>query len=209
MANHIVVQGECFLSIAEKHGFFWETLWNHPENAELKKKRVEPTILYPGDIVFVPQKRLKEVNEPTGQVHKYQLKNVPAKFNIRLLDDDDSPRANLNYVLKIDGEEFTGTTDGNGAIRVSIPPNAKNGKLVLTDENEEYDLLLGQLDPVDKTSGVQARLKGLGYYDGEISQAVNPETEQAVKDFQEEYKLKPTGLIDDAFKSKLKAIYGS
>jgi len=209
MPNHNVVQGDCFLSIAENYGFFWETLWNHPNNAELKTKREDPTILYPGDVVFVPVKRLKEVKESTDQVHKYRMKNVPAKFHIRLLNDDDSPRANLNYVLEIDGQEFTGTTDGNGAISISIPPKAKNGKLVLTDEDEEYDLYLGQLDPIDKNSGVQARLRGLGYYNGETSQAVNPETEQAVKDFQEAYNLEPTGQIDDAFRSKLESIYGS
>lgn len=209
MPNHNVVQGDCFLSIADKYGFFWETLWNHPNNVELKTKREDPTILYPGDAVFVPEKRLKEVSEPTNQVHKFRMKNVPAKFHIRLLNDDDLPRANLNYVLEIDGQEFTGTTDGNGAISVSIPPGAKNGKLVLTDEDEEYDLYLGQIDPIDKNSGVQARLRGLGYYDGETSQAVNPETEQAVKDFQEAYNLEPTGQIDDAFRSKLESIYGS
>lgn len=209
MANHNVVQGDCFLSIAEKYGFFWETLWNHPNNAELKTKREDPTILYPGDVVFVPEKRLKEVSEPTNQVHKFRVKNVPAKFNIRLLDDDDSPRANLNYVLEIDGKKFTGTTDGNGAISISIPPAAKTGKLVLTDQDEEYDLFLGQLDPINKNSGVQARLKGLGYYNGETSQSVNPETEQAVKDFQVAYNIEPTGQIDDAFRSKLESIYGS
>ena len=209
MATHNVVQGDCFLSIAENYGFFWETLWNHPNNAALKKIRKDPTILYPGDVVFVPEKRLKEVSEPTGQVHNFRMKNAPVKFHIRLLDDDGSPRANLNYVLEIDGKEFTGKTDGNGAISVSIPPAAKTGKLVLTGLDEEYDLFLGQLDPIDENPGVQARLKGLGYYNGEISQAMNPETEQAVKDFQEANNLEPTGQIDDAFRSKLKSIYGS
>lgn len=209
MANHNVVQGDCFLSIAENYGFFWETLWNHPNNALLKQNRKDPAILFPGDVVFVPEKRLKEVKESTDQVHKFRMKNVPVKFHVRLLNDDGSPRANLNYVLEIDGQEFTGTTDGNGAISISIPPKAKNGKLVLTDEDEEYDLYLGQLDPIEKISGAQARLKGLGYYNGETSQAVNPETEQAVKDFQEAYKLEPTGQIDDAFRSKLESIYGS
>jgi N-acetylmuramoyl-L-alanine amidase len=60
MPNHNVVQGDCVLSIAEQYGFFWETVWNHPSNAELKKKREDPAILYPGDVVFVPEKRLKD-----------------------------------------------------------------------------------------------------------------------------------------------------
>lgn len=209
MPNHNVVQGDCVLSIAEQYGFFWETVWNHPGNIELKKKREDPAVLYPGDVVFVPEKRLKEVSEPTNQVHKFRMKNAPAKFHIRLLDDDDEPRANLKYILEIDGQEFTGATDGSGAINVSIPPGAKNGKLLLVDENEEYDLALGHLDPVEEIPGVQARLKGLGYYAGESSPAMNPETEQAIKDFQEANNLEPTGQLDDALRNKLESIYGS
>lgn len=212
MPNHNVAQGDCFLSIAEKNGFFWETLWNHANNAELKKKREDPAVLYPGDVVFVPDKQPKEVSEPTNQVHKFRLKNAPAKFHLRLLDDDDAPRANLKYVLEIDGQEFNGKTDGAGAISVSINPAAKNGKLILTneeDETEEYDLFLGHLDPVEEVAGVQARLKGLGFYDGETTSKINPETEQAIRDFQQANDLEPTGELDDALRNKLESAYGS
>ena len=209
MPNHNVEQGDCVLSIAESYGFFWETLWNHPNNKDLKKKREDPAILYPGDVVFVPEKRLKEVSEPTNQVHKFKVKNSPAKFYLRLLNDDGTPRANLKYTLDIDGKEFKGTTDGNGAINISIIPNAKNGKLILVDEDEEYDLFLGQLDPVKEISGVQARLKGLGFYNAETSNEMNAETVQAIKDFQEANKLEITGQIDDALRNKLESLYGS
>lgn len=209
MPNHNVAQGDCVLSIAESYGFFWETVWEHPNNAELKKKRKDPAILYPGDVVFVPDKRIKEVSEPTNQVHKFKLKNSPAKFRLRLLDDSDEPRKNLNYILEIDGKEFKGTTDGNGAIVVSIPPNAKNGKLILEDENEEYDLFLGHLDPIEEITGIQARLKGLGHYNGETSKTITPAVEQAIKDFQTANDLEPTGEINDALKSKLESVYGS
>ena len=211
MPSHKVVQGDCFLSISETNGFFWETLWNHPQNAELKKQREDPAILLPGDVVFVPEKSPKEVSASTNQVHQFTVKNSPAKFHIRFLDDDDSPRANLTYVLEIDGKEFTGQTDGDGAVIVAIAPDAKKGKLILTDngEDEEYDLLLGHLDPVKVLPGVQARLKGLGYYDGVTAQDMNPETEQAIKDFQEANSLEPTGKLDDALRSKLEDIYGS
>ena len=139
MPTHTVVQGECLISIADKYGFFWETLWNHPENAELKQKRTDPEILNPGDLVFIPEKRIKEVSEPTDQVHKYRLKNTPAKFRVRLLDDAGEPRANLQYILEIDGQEFTGKTSSSGEIRVSVPPESQKGTLILVDENEEYE----------------------------------------------------------------------
>ena len=87
MKRHQVKQGDCISSIAEENGFFWETVWNHPENKELKELREDPNILFPGDIVFVPDIRPKEVSEPTNQVHKYQVKNAPAKLTLRILKD--------------------------------------------------------------------------------------------------------------------------
>lgn len=209
MKTHTVIQGDCILSIAEQYGFFWETIWNHPKNAKLKKERLDPAVLYPGDEVFVPEKQLKEVSEPTNQVHKFRVKNVPAKLRIRFLDDSDNPRANLKYVLEIDGQKFTGVTDSEGAISVSIPPDAKTGKLIFESEDEEYDLLLGHLDPVDELTGIQSRLKGLGFYKGDTTGNMDEKTRNAIREFQETLGAEPTGEVDDALRNKLKGDYGS
>jgi len=36
MPEHQVQQGDCINSIGLQYGFFPNTLWNHPDNAELK-----------------------------------------------------------------------------------------------------------------------------------------------------------------------------
>jgi N-acetylmuramoyl-L-alanine amidase len=209
MPVHTVAQGECLLSIAEANGFFWETLWNHPDNEGLKAERKDPAILFPGDKVFVPEKRMKELNEPTNQVHKYRVKNVPAKLKVRFLDDGDKPRANIKYSLMIDGKEFSGVTDGDGAINVSIPPDARKGTLVFEDKAEEYEFALGHLDPVEEISGVQARLAGLGHYTGEATGSIDEKTKEAIKEFQESIGVEPTGELDQKLKNDLKSAYGS
>ena len=43
--GHRVQQGDCMVSIAELCGFFWETLWNHPNNKDLRGLRHDPTVL--------------------------------------------------------------------------------------------------------------------------------------------------------------------
>ena len=56
--KHIVEPGDCMASIGEQYGFHWETLWDLAENADLKKNRKNPNVLFEGDEVTIPDKRL-------------------------------------------------------------------------------------------------------------------------------------------------------
>ena len=46
--RHVVAQGEYFSLIAARFGFAWKTLYEHPANAELRKKRPDPNVICPG-----------------------------------------------------------------------------------------------------------------------------------------------------------------
>ncbi|MDI7259578.1 MAG: peptidoglycan-binding protein [Thermodesulfobacteriota bacterium] len=85
MPEYKVKQGDCISSIATRHGLFWEKVWNHPKNAKLKEKRKDPNILYPGDVVFVPDKDKKEESGGTEQKHRFRKKGTPAKLRLRLM----------------------------------------------------------------------------------------------------------------------------
>src|SRR5687767_7799873 len=130
MPTHTVTQGDCLTSIAERYGFHWETLWNRPENGEIVRSRKDPNTLMPGDVVFIPEKRMKSYVRPTGATHTFKVKGVPAKFRVRLLWGDE-PRADEPYVLTIDGEVHEGRTDGDGKIEVVIRPDARYGTLMV------------------------------------------------------------------------------
>ncbi len=192
LKDHKVRQGECISSIAFVYGFFPDTIWNDPANAELKQKRKDPNVLFPGDTVYIPTRRLKEEPGGTGQKHRFRRKGVPAKFRLRLLLNDE-PRMSEPYILDIDGILFSGTTDVNGWIESPILPNAKKGKLLLDNGREEYPLELGNLDPVGEITGVQVRLYHLGFYIGDIDGVMNPETADALRAFQKKQGLEETG----------------
>ncbi len=201
MADYEVQQGDCISSISAERGFLPETIWNHANNFALKQKRKDPNVLFAGDIVFIPDKEIKEIASATDQRHKFKLKSAPAKLKLRLLRDD-KPRADEKYQLIIDGRVLEGSTDGDGWIEQAISPNAQTGTLRLLDTDEEYPLNLGHLNPIDEPTGAMERLKSLGFTgDGELPGALAA--------FQKSKKLAVSGNLDQATKDALKAAYGS
>ena len=127
-----------------------------------------------------------------------------------MLDEEDEPRADIEYVIDIDGDIYSSKTDADGWIRRPIPPNAKIGKLILREdgEEEEYDLNLGHLNPIDQDIGVQQRLNNLGFDCGQETGKPGSQTQEALKQFQKKYNLEKTGVPDDATRSKLEEVYG-
>lgn len=208
MPIHVVKQGDCMSSIADQYGFFWDTLWNLPQNAELNALRGNPNVLLPGDRVVIPEIRPKEESGETTQVHVFRLKGVPVRLNLRLLDVFNEPRAGAKYTLTVDGQKFSGEIPEDGLVSHAISPRAQRGRLVLED-GEEYDLELGHINPIDYLSGVQGRLRNLGYYEGEAMGKLDDETRDAIRKFQEDHGLPVSGEADDGTRAALLAAHES
>lgn len=212
MPEYTVRQGETTARIAYERGFFWETIWNHPNNAALRERREHANILYPEDVVFIPDKEEKQESGSTEQRHLFQRKGVPEKMRIRLLDENDEPRSDVPYLLEIDGNSFTGTTNTAGMIEHPIPPDARRGRLIVGEsQDEEHQLNLGYLDPLHEISGIQARINNLGVYHVylDVNGEMGPETVAALKEFQRKYDLPETGEVDEATRGRLEEVHGS
>jgi N-acetylmuramoyl-L-alanine amidase len=208
MPVHIVKQGDSLTSISDQHGFFWQTIWNHARNAELRRLRRNPNILMAGDRVFIPDKRAKEESAATGRVHSFRAKTVPARLILRLLDGRQRPRTGIRYTLDVDGQTFSGATNEDGVLSHVIPPGAATAHLRL-QTGEEWDLSIGHMNPIDYASGIQARLKNLGYYDGDASGTLDDATRDAIRAFQRAQGLAVTGEADDATREALVAAHQS
>jgi len=204
-----VVQGDCLSSIAYRAGFHEKTLWDHANNAELKSKRKDPNVLKSGDAVFIPEKQLRVESGATEQRHRFRRHCVPAKFRVRLMAFGE-PRRNVAYVLVVDGESRRGTADGEGYLEESIPPDARQGRLIVDpgERQEFHDLVFGGVDPLDELSGVQSRLVNLGY-DCEMTGEMDKQTQAALADFQNDHKIEVTGRLDEQTRQKLKEVHES
>lgn len=233
MAKHTVKQGDCISSIAEDNGLFWETIWNDPENAELKRLRKDPNVLFPGDEIFIPDKREKTENCATEEKHRFRKKNVPAYLNLRLIDLDEKPRCGLEYIMDIDGDIHEGTTDEEGCIHTVISPGAKRALLKVfpykrqnkdvdnqvysgpepeevedQQDYEEYEINIGCLDPIDEVKGVQERLQNLGYSVEIKGQEQDEKFKESLLLFQDKHQLQKTGRVDPDTVRKLEEISG-
>lgn len=199
---HKVVPGDSTTSIGFRYGFFPKTLWDLPDNAALKKLRKDPDVLFPGDVVHVPDKQVKEVDGAINQTHRFRRKGVPAPFRVRLLKRDGTPYANEPYELRVDETTRQGKTDADGYVAEVVSPDARQGRLTLTSAKRVYWFGMGELNPIETVSGLQARLNNLGFTcprDGKFDAG----TREAVKRFQKTYGLPIRGEVDAATRQKL------
>ena len=212
--SHIVQQGECISSIAHRYGCRdYLTLWEDAANAGLRKLRPSPNLLYPGDVVAIPDKGLKVEPRPTGRVHQFQLKSNPRILRLTLRHDDGSPLAGERYKLECGGKVLAGSTKGDGTLEQPIAKDAQTAILRFLDR--EWNLNIAHLNPMenapdDGISGCQARLRNLGYDPGPIDGIAGPKTERAVRHFQADHPpLAVDGLCGAKIKAKLKELHGS
>lgn len=212
--QHTVKQGDTIASIAYEHGLFPDAIWNDSKNSDLKNERKDPDLLCPDDVVHVREKEEKEESGATEQRHRFRRKGVPAKLKLQLLENDE-PRANLDYVLEVDGELIQGTTDSDGRLEHFISPAAREAELRI-GETEKIPLQIGHLEPVTTITGAQQRLNNLGFNCGESAGEstgqsageVDEETKAAITSFQQQNNLDPTGELDQKTQDTLKKEHG-
>lgn len=208
--EHVVKEGECIASIAKETGHFCDTIWEDENNAELRGTRKDQYVLLPGDRVHIPPLRERwEAGKQTEMRHRFLRKGWPEVLRFRVLSDG-QPRGNEPYVIDVDGNEFTGTTDPEGNLVCPIVPDARRARLRVGEGEGafEREFQLGALDPIAAISGVQARLNNLGFDCGPVDGVCGPRTRAALSDYQHRRGMEVTGMPDDATRKRLQADYG-
>lgn len=198
--QHVVKPGECLSSIALDAGFFPESIWDHEANAELREARAgNAHALVAGDVLTIPDLSRREHSVAIDAQHKFRRKGVPAVFRVKL-EIDDEPLANEPYLLRVDGLQKRGITDGEGRVCETIWPGAREAVVTLGEGDDaiEFAFALGQLDPADTERGARQRLASLGHACGEAEEFADD-----LRAFQAAEALAETGELDDATIAKL------
>ncbi|MBN1206561.1 MAG: peptidoglycan-binding protein [Myxococcaceae bacterium] len=208
MPQHVVKAGECLANIAQQYGFAdWRTLYSHAQNAALREKRPNPNLLFPGDVVFIPERQAKSAKAQTGKTHRFIIKRQASKL-ILVLQAKGEPLANRACEVEADNRLESLTTDGDGRLEVPLHPATTSVKLTVEGLDEELLLQVGHLDPVTELSGVQGRLLALGFYLGRVDGKAGPATRRSLRDFQRASGLAASGEPDPDTQRALEKAFG-
>jgi N-acetylmuramoyl-L-alanine amidase len=211
---HKVSQGEHVARIACDCGFAdYHTIWDHPDNASLKAQRKNPNVLFPGDLVHIPDAAPKEFSRATDNRHKFEVTQPKLMLRLKLEVLYDRPLAGVACTLAVEGDRRNVTTDGEGQIEQRIPPPAERVALILRGGetpfvNAPLSFLVGNLDPVEEVSGQLARLNNLGYYAGKVEGGDAYALRSAVEEFQCENDLTVDGICGPKTQARLLAVHG-
>lgn len=208
---HTVASGECLSSIAKRYGFpKWQTIYDHPSNAEFKKARKNPNLIFPGDQIVIPDKEPKEADAATGKLHSFKVKVPAAKLRVVLKNGKGEAFGDKKYVLSAAGmEDIQGQTGGDGLVEQPIDPDLAEATLTLFVDDKttfKWRLRLGHLDPAESPTGVHARLRNLGFDPGPEDQT-GPKFVSALKRFQARHGLEVNGQPDDPTIGKLRDLH--
>lgn len=214
MPFHTVKQGETLIELALANGLeSWRDILDAPENAELAKTRTDPGVLKEGDRVFLPNRVLGRKDGAVDAVHSFRMPGPRSWVRLAIRGADGATPAGAPYELTIEGKAATGRVPPDGVIEHPAPVKSRSGSLVIQEPADDpeawlrWELKIGWMDPLAELSGVQARLENLGFPCGGVTSEAGPETEAAIRAFQERVGLEPTGTADDALRDALAAYY--
>lgn len=207
--TYVVQQGDCFAKLALEHGFADGQALYDLQSEAFKQKRPDLHALLPGDEVTLPDKQDKKEPCVTERRHRFVLQRPRTRLRLRL-HDEGGPHGGRAYELTVGDEVIEGTTDPEGWLDEQVPHGATVGELRLWVEDGQppvpLRLEIGFLDPLEETSGVQGRLRALGYTCA-VTGALDDGTRAALRAFQEERGLSVTGEVDAATREELRAAH--
>ncbi len=198
MKPHVVKQGECLESIAALYGSTAGELHDHDRNSDLKSARPDPSVLAPGDIVWVPSDPPPRHSVSSGGSHRFKGKGATTPITLNVQDGAGRALEDKPYRLLVGKATYEGITTSEGAVEARIPTRAKLGQLQIwpggtRDEGRvlSWTVAFGGLDPLSTSAGVTGRLQNLGF-------RADADPEGALRAFQSLHGVEPTGAVDEA-----------
>jgi hypothetical protein len=205
---YVVRQGDFLGSIAWAHAVSEDAIWRAAPNAALVKLRESPNVLYPGDVLYIPDAKPTRFALRVGANNAFEAQ-VPTTELKLVFGDDVGPWSGEAYRVEgIVGLTLEGSTDGEGRATLAVPITCRSIMVVFPGRGRRFRVDVGHLDPVSEPSGVRARLQHLGYL-RPVAPGEGDAFDRAVRDFQRAKGLDATGELTRPTLDALVESYGS
>ena len=165
MQPYVIKQGDYLDLLAHVFDFDADTVWNDPANDELRKRRPNPNMLCPTDILYIPtQAARRPVTHSlvTGQTNTFVSTPPTVDVSLKFADPN---RASQAFTMPELGSLTGLATGADGSTTFKVPVTLKSFTVVFTSDGASFTCKTGHLDPISTLSGVAQRLQNLGYLD--------------------------------------------
>jgi hypothetical protein len=164
---YVVRGGDYLTSIAHRNGTTVDAILALSENAKLKKQRANPEILAVGDVVYIPDPKLKWLGVQVGSSNSFKGTIPKVTVSVVLKGPDGKPLAGKTVTTHPVLSENPIKTDGKGLLSVEVGVLVRTVEVEVEDSGLRFHLRVGNLDPHDEDSGALSRLRQLGYVGNE------------------------------------------
>jgi len=160
---YVIRQGDYLAKLAFNEDFDPDTAWNDSSNDDLREQRADPNMLFPGDVLQVPDGDGPPPQSlVTGSMNTFTAPDAPpVTVTVKFVRADGSSYGARAYtVTELPGLGELTTSDGVATF--AIPVTLGRLTILFSDDGESCPLDVGGLNPLDTLSGVFQRLQNLG-----------------------------------------------
>jgi hypothetical protein len=201
----VVTRGQHASLLAMRGGLrSLDTLWSHPDNAELRARR-DANLLIAGDTVAVPARDDRFDDCATAHRHVFVVRRGQLRLRLRFEQPRGEPWQAGKCDVVIQGAVTTMSRDTKGALAVDVPMGVQQVEVGGLFESNVV-LWTGDLEPIDTDRGVRQRLLDLGLVD--VEDPPGAQVRAALEEFQCDEGLPVTGEADASTRSRLREVHG-
>ena len=120
---YVVHQGDYMQSLAIRFGFDASVVWSDPKHDGLRKQGRTPDILYPGDVLYLPEPKRNWLPVKVGQVNHFKVPDRRQRLTLTFQSEPGAALANAacTYDGLLAGPEPPPTsTDAAGTLALSV-----------------------------------------------------------------------------------------
>jgi N-acetylmuramoyl-L-alanine amidase len=163
MQPYVVKQGDYLAALAHRFGFDADTVWNDDKNADLRKLRPDPNILWPTDVLYIPDQvdaepATHQLETGTTNTFLSDAPTVPIEIRVK-----DPAFASQDYTVPELPQLAGLTTTADGTATFAVPVTLPACTMRFTASGKTFTFNVGHLDPINQLSGVFQRLQSLGH----------------------------------------------